>query len=261
LFGLLFLGIMSPLFAGIRIEGAMTHEKEAGAGETYHGVVSIRNTTNEVRAVRLYLTDYRFFFDGRNIYGEPGKFNRSNAAWVTFSPKRVSLAPASVAEVHYSVKVPEDGALTGTYWSMLMVEEVSDPSSDPAASAKDKPRVGLNTVIRYGIQMVTHIGSSGTARLRFLKAELLKEPGKMFLQTDIENTGERWLRPALYAEVFDGRGQLMGRFPGGRYRVYPETSVRTKIDISALPKGKYKAVIIADNGDDHVFGAQFALTL
>jgi len=42
-------------------------------------------------------------------------------------------------------------------------------------------------------------------------------------------------------------------------RIYPGTSVRHKIDLSSLPGGKYMALVVADNGDEYIFGAQYTL--
>jgi hypothetical protein len=260
-FSTAFLGFVMLTFAGIKIAGSLTQEREAQAGETYQGVILIKNTGKEAQEAKLSQTDYFFSFDGKNSYGEPGKSPRSNAAWITFNPPRLTIPADSAFEVHYTVKVPEDRALCGTYWSMLMVEETSEASPDLSRGGKNRPQVGLKTVFRYGIQMVTHIGNSGICKLKFLKTELLKESGKIILQMDIENAGERWLRPSLYAELYNEKGKYVGRFKSGQFRVYPATSVRMKIDLSGLPKGIYKTMIIADNGDENVFAAQYVLTL
>ena len=79
------------------------------------------------------------------------------------------------------------------------------------------------------------------------------------MQVDIENTGQRWLRPYLWAELYDDTGRYIGRFENGRKRIYPGTSVRYKVDLSDVPKGIYKALVVADCGGDYVFGAERTL--
>ena len=245
--------------AGVGV-GELSHEKNAQIDETYQGTIFISNNDNEPQEVKIYQTDYLFFSDGTNIYGEPGKDPRSNANWITFSPKRLTIPPKETSTVNYTVNVPDDKSLVGTYWSMLMVEGISKSSPETIKEEEDKVKLGIRTVIRYGIQMVTHIGNTGSRKLKFTGAKLLtEEGGGRTLQIYLENTGERWLVPLLWVEIYDEQGNYIGSFEGSEMRIYPGTSVRHKIDLSSLPGGKYKALVVADNGDEYVFGTQYTL--
>ena len=104
--------------------------------------------------------------------------------------------------------------------------------------------------------MITNISNTGTRKLKFLTTKLLKENAeKRILQLDIENIGERLLRPLLWTELYDEKGNYVGRFEGGQLRTYPGTSVRFGFDLSHMPKGIYKVLIVADCGGDDLFGA------
>jgi len=256
---LLFLLIPYVAEAGVAvIMGGLTHERKAQRGDSYQGVIFIRNPGENRQEVRVYQTDYLFFFDGRSIYGEPGKTPRSNAKWITFSPKRLTILPQGVSRVNYTVNVPDE-TLVGTYWSMLMVEGISEGSPQSGRPEKGTVALGIRQVMRYGIQMVSHLGNTGARRLKFLKTKLLKEEEKRTLQVDIENIGERWLRPFLWAELYDEKGIFIGRFEGGRMRIYPGTSVRYRVDLTEVPKGKYKALVVADGGGEDIFGITYTL--
>lgn len=261
--GIILAGLIFCLFmpfvsvAGVSVTSGLTYEKEAQQGGTYRGVIQLRNNGDVPQEVKIYQTDYLFFCDGSNIYGEPGKDPRSNADWITFSPRRLTIPPKGTANVDYIVQVPDDKALVGTYWSMLMVEGISSSSPEASRREKDKITVGISQVIRYGVQMRTQIGDTGTRKLKFLKTRLLKEDKGRILQLDIENIGERLLRPALWAELYDEKGRSVGKFEGGKLGVYPSTSVRFRIDLSRAPKGTYKAMVVADCGDDDLFGATY----
>lgn len=264
--GLTFLILFSLLLllpvsseADLFIAGSLTHEREAKVGETYRGSIFIRNKGEGSQEVKVYQTDYLFFFDGRNIYGEPGKLKRSNAGWITFSPKWLTIPPNGVSQVNYTVKVPDDEILIGTYWSMLMVEEIAKSSPGATREEKGKVKLGIRQVIRYGIQMVTHINDTGVLKLKFLETKLLRMGERRILQVDIENIGERWLRPFLWAELYDEEGSYIGRFEGGRFRIYPGTSVRYRLDLSQVPQGEYKSLVVADGGGEDVFGATYTL--
>jgi hypothetical protein len=41
-----------------------------------------------------------------------------------FSPKQTTVQPGERVNVDYEVTVPQDSGLTGTYWSMMMVEGI-----------------------------------------------------------------------------------------------------------------------------------------
>jgi len=256
--GLLFCLIMPCVsVAGVSVTSGLTYEKKAQAGKTYQGIIQLRNTGEDPQEVKIYQTDYLFFCDGRNIYGEPGKDPRSNADWITFSPHRLTIPPKGTSQVNYTLEVPDNETLTGTYWSMIMIEGISSSSPEAARQEKDKITFGISQVIRYGAQMVTQIGDTGARKLKFLKTRILKEDKERILQLDIENIGERLLRPALWVELYDEKGKSVGKFEGGKLGVYPTTSVRFRIDLSRVPKGKYKALVVADCGGDDLFGATY----
>ncbi len=247
--------------AGVSVAGGLSHEKKSnpGPGVTYKGSILIRNTGDEPQEVKVYQTDYLFFFDGRNIYGQPGKDPRSNANWLIFNPHRTIIPPNGTATVNYTAKVPDDPNLVGTYWSMLMVEGIPKSSPESSEAEKGKTKLGITQIMRYGIQMITHIGETGERKLKFLNTKLLKEAERRVLQVDLENIGQRWLRLSLWVELYDESGRYIGKFDGGRKRLYPGTSVRHKVDLSSVPKGDYKAMVVADCGGDYIFGANYNL--
>lgn len=249
--------IPSVSVAGVSVTSGLTYEKEANPGGTYKGVIQLRNNGEAPQEVKIYQTDYLFYSDGRNLYGDPGKDPRSNADWITFSPRRFTIPPKGTAQVDYTVQVPNDQALVGTYWSMLMVEGISSSSPEAAKQEKDKITLSIAQVMRYGLQMITQIGDTGARKLKFVKTKLLKADGKRILQIDMENTGQRWLRPSLWAELYNEKGMSAGKFKGGKLRIYPDTSVRFRIDLTQVPKGKYKALVVADCGGDTLFGATY----
>lgn len=260
-FALLILLIPGLSQAGISIVGDLSYEKVVQIGETYQVSISIKNTGKEPAEVKIYQTDYLFFSDGKTLFADPGSTPRSNADWISFNPKRVVIPPQETTQIYYLVKVPRDENLIGTYWSVFMVEAI--PKSSPEstqAPPKDKPQVGLTIAFRYAIQMVTQIGTTGASELKFLKTRLVKEEGKRILQVDLENVGEKWLRPALSVELYDTQGNFIERFEGEMVlRIYPGTSIRHKIDLSRLPKGNYKALVIADCGGDDIFGGSYLM--
>ncbi len=249
--------VLSTTKAGVSIIGGLTHEKKARPGEIYKGSVIVKNNSAEPEEVKVYQTDYQFFFDGNNNYGPPGKSERSNANWLSFNPHRLTIPPNDVSTVNYTAKVPDDPNLVGTYWSMLMVEGITKSSPESSQAEKGKTKIGITQIVRYGIQMITNIGDTGERNLKFLQTKLLREAEGRFLQVDIENAGQRWLRSSLWVELYDESGGYIGKFDGGGKHTYPGTSVRYKVDLTGVPQGAYKALVVADCGGDDIFGANY----
>jgi hypothetical protein len=247
--------------SAIIIVGELTHEKVTEAGASYTGEIVIENAGEETQEVKIYQTDYYFYSDGRVYYSDPGEIPRSNANWITFSPKRVNIAPGDTAKVLYTVTVPNDPTLTGTYWSIFMVEEIPKTSPESSSNTGEDVGLGIQQAFRYGVQVVTHIGDSGTRMLDITGVNLQKEEGIRILQLDVENVGERWLRALLWTELYDSAGNLVGKFDGGKLRIYPESSVRFNVDLSEVPNNNYTALVVIDCGGDDIFGATYSLSL
>jgi hypothetical protein len=151
--------------AGISIEGGLTHEKVSTVGDTYQGEIAIRNQEDTPQELKIYQTDYRFNYEGETIYGEPGKDARSNARWITFSPSRLTIPPKEKAIISYTIIVPGDQPLVGTFWSMLMIEGLPMGSQESAIDKKEKKlSMGITQIMRYAVQVVTHIGDTGTRK-------------------------------------------------------------------------------------------------
>jgi hypothetical protein len=249
---------ISAACAGISVVGELTREKTVTVGKTYEGTILIANRGKTAQSARVYQNDYLFYADGSNVYGDPGTDPRSNAKWISFVPHSAEIPAQSSAEIHYTITVPDDLGLTGTYWSMLMVEGVNP---DPQAAPEGNNKMALNQLVRYAVQVVTHIGATGEKKLEFKKARLVRNAGKRMLEEDLENTGERWLSPLLWVELYDRSGALTGRFPGGNSRIYPQTSARFRVDLSSVKEGDYKALIVADCGGEDVYGISSKLKI
>jgi hypothetical protein len=254
------LSISSPVNGAVGIINGLTHIKIAASGTTYEGIILIKNYGTSKEEVKVFQRDYTFNFEGRKFYDPPGTNKRSNGKWITvLYPNRLVIPPGEEAQVKYIVKIPNNENLSGTYWSVLMVEVVPRIPLKIKTARDFKSNLNVNQILRYGIQIVTNISETGTREIRFLNAELME--ANSVLQIDIENTGERWLRPFLYVELYDDRGSHAGRFEGGRLRIYPGTSVRYKVNLDTVPDGAYKAMVIVDNKDEYVYGAELSLDL
>lgn len=252
---ILLLLLASPADAArIKVIGELTHEATLAPGQLAEGRFEIRNNGDTPQEVRIYQQDYRFQADGSNDFLEPGTLDRSNAGWVAWTPHQLVLQPGETAPVAWEMRLPADAEQDGTFWSTLMVEPVLP------APEENQGAVVVNTLFRYAIQMVTQVGEAEAA-LAFAAPHLLDQDGAARLRVDLENTGGRSLVPNVWVDVFREDGERMGRFDAGALRLYPGTSGRFVFDLQGLPPGRYSALVVADNGDAAVFGAQYTLEL
>ena len=143
------------LRAQIAVLSSTVEERVAAPGERYTGTITIINTTKQPQTARVYQTDYRFAFDGTSNFDEPGSSVRSNASWITPQLTHVVVPPSSRVTVPYSVAIPANDSLRGTYWSTVMVEGLP---ADPGATSRNdgKPSMDVGAVIRYAVQVATH---------------------------------------------------------------------------------------------------------
>lgn len=245
--------------AGINVLGPLAHERVATIGGSYDGSILIENTGKTPCQVRIYQTDYLYYADGRSIYGVLGENPTSNGNWITQGANWVTVPAQEKAAVHYKVQVPPNSGLRGSYWSMLMVEAEDDQPVN--GREKGKGAIALRTKIRYGVQVITNIGNTGSRRIQFLDRKIINQDGRRILQLDIENSGERALTPVVSLQLFNNDGKLVSNYQGDEIRILPTCSIRQRINLPDLPKGRYKALVIVDNGDQYVFGANYNLVI
>jgi hypothetical protein len=256
--------IASPAaLAGIHIEGSLYQEKNTAPGAVYRGTIAIRNSGATPAQAKLYGTDYTFAADGSNQYGAPGKLARSNGGWLRLSQEQLTIPAHGVASVQYEVSVPADDTLKGSYWSMIMIESLSAAeSADGEALKKGQARAALTAVTRYGVQVASDIGDTGRRELQFSNPRLVEgKDAKRFLAVDVGNTGERSLNPQISLDLNGAQDGAAKKVTGSRQRLYPGSSARFQLDVSAMPAGTYRALVTADAGGDDVFGSQFELTI
>lgn len=249
--------LVSPALAQIAVVGSTVEERVAAAGESYVGTIVVRNLTQQDQPVRIYQTDYLFFADGTSHFNEPGSSPRSNATWITPTVRSLLVAPQSEMTVTYTVTVPGGDTLSGTYWSAIMVEGAPTEAGRPSGG---RPQVGVGSVMRYAVQVATHIRATGSRKVAFANSRFLTNPdSSQSFELEVLNAGERAYRPALWIEVYDQEGVLRANDRQERGLLYPGTSLKQVFALGRLPAGTYRAIVFADSGEDAVFASQYTL--
>ncbi|HFA52183.1 MAG TPA: hypothetical protein ENJ95_24460 [Bacteroidetes bacterium] len=250
--------LLAPVMsrASIVVLNGLTHLHDVVPGETYRGVIEIQNTKDGEQTVKLYQRDYFFRYTGEAFYEEPGSQDRSNAAWIDISPTYFVLKAKEKRSVSYEIKVPDDAELNGTFWSVIMVEGVA-----PISENDLKKGLNVRTQIRYAVQVATTFNKEGNRNLTFYDVAVVKEDGQTYLAVDIENKGDFLFRPDVSVEIFNGEGQSLGVFTAVKKKIYPETSARFLMEIEGIGTGNYQVLVLADCGDEDVFGINLPLEI
>ena len=244
----------------IAVLSSTVEEKTASAGDRYTGTIVVSNPSAREQTARIYQTDYRFAADGTSHFDEPGTSGRSNAAWITTQMTRVVLAPGADVRVPYSVVIPPGDSLRGTYWSAIMVEGTPSEVASRPEAAPGAPSMAVGSVIRYAVQVATHIQATGSRDVRFESTVASRtESGATVLDLDVINAGERGYRPVMWVEVYDSEGVLRAKARQSRGLLFPGTSLHQHFDLGALVPGVYKTVVFADTGEETVYAKQFAI--
>ncbi len=252
---LLFFPLLPTLVsAHIVVSGELTREFTLQPGASAQGNILLHNSGSSVARARIYQTDYRMDITGPT-YGDPGSSARSNAAWIELDEREPELQPGETRAILFKLTTPDDPALRGTYWSVLMVE----PSFDERTPAPGE--ISVRAVVRYGIQIVTQIGSPTATIPPALSDPAIERDGDAHvLRVDLSNAGERWLRPRVEVRLFDGEGRAVITLPSAQARIYPGSSLRQRFSLTGLSAGEYLALIVMDT-DDALFGAQYRFHL
>jgi hypothetical protein len=253
----LILAIPCIASAQIAVVGSTVEERVSAPGESYTGTIIVRNLTKQDQPVRIYQTDYLFYADGTSHFDDPGTTARSNAKWITPTVRSLLVPPSSEMAVTYAVKIPASDSLSGTYWSTIMVEGAP---IEAGHSSGGRPQVGVGAVMRYAVQVATHIRASGTRKVNFAQSHFLTNADStQSFELEVQNVGERAYRPAVWIELYDAQGALKANVRQERGLLYPGTSLKQTFVLGRLVHGTYRAVVFADSGEDAVFASQYTL--
>jgi hypothetical protein len=256
---------LNSAHAAVMLSGGLSHEYTLNPGGTVSGVLELKNTGNEPAEVKIYQEDVKVKADGSTEYTPgTGSHPRSNASWISLDTDRVTLDAGASQSVPYTLHVPT-GNLQGSYWSMLMLEPVSNKSreSQLAQTAQDQPSLTIHQKVRYAVQVLTNVGNKGASELNFAAPSVARDDqGVRWFSVDLSNTGTRHSRPKVSLDVFAADGSSIGKFEAETHGLYNNEREAFNINLNSLQPGNYKALLAAeDNNSGQVFGSDINLTI
>lgn len=249
-----FLLLCAAELQSLQVSG-LTYLNTFKPGESAQVRVSLISDRDVSEMVDLKLCDYWCNSDGQHFFEDSGKQARSNASWIKLGSHREVVNPGETRDIYFTINVPQDNALKGSYWSVLLIE----PSDALQTLSESEHGFQLHIKVRYAFHIVSNVGQ-GTPALKIANKGLQEINGKKYFIADVVNTGDWFLNPKLAVKFLDKQGKLAKSLETQTERLYPGSSVRYLADSADIPDGKYTAFLLLDNGDGRLFGDTFELS-
>jgi hypothetical protein len=224
-------------------------------GDKKYVKIILINDKDQAETIDLKLCDYSCNKEGQHFFDAVGSQSKSNAAWITFPMPQITLTPREQYELTAVIEVPLDAPSNGSYWSVLLIE----PADPIEAINESEKGLQLRIKIRYAFHFVTTLGNEAP-RLKILNKELKTLNEKKMIAIDVENIGPVFLNPKLTLKLFNKAGKLEKTIEGQSERIYPANTSRYFLDGEGVEGKTYKAFLLFDNGDHHLFGDTFEIT-
>lgn len=244
------------LQASIVVLNGLTHNYKVENGQVYKGKIALQNTGDQPQNVKIFLQDFTYQSNGTMYYTAPHTNEKTNTDWIKLNTTFLTLKAKEKTEVYYEITVPNNLAIAGSYWSVIIVEPVED-----IKPSDNKQGVNITSIVRYAIQVITDFNSEKVKPdLKFESVKIDKEEGKQILKIAIANEGAIYCKPSASVEIYNRKtGQKVGTFSTQAMGLLPQTSKSFPIDISKMPPDKYNAVIIATDEDENAFALNVEL--
>lgn len=221
------------------------------------GKIDLFNDADTPVAVRLQTADYSFNANGETFFQEPETSPRSNASWIEISQDYIVIPAKGQADVFYTVHVPDDDQLIGSYWSVILIE----PDTVDTKRLKDKDsEFQLHIKVRYANLVVCNL-PKGTPSVAILDTKLVEQDAQRYFFIDVANNGTLYLNPTLTLKLYDSQGRLQLDSTTTPEKIVPSSSKRFSVDVSKLKEQNYQGFLLLDNGDETVFGHRLELRI
>ncbi len=247
--------ICSSSFGSVVILNGLTHIHSAIAGGSTTGKISVQNNGSKDEKIIIYQEDLLLSCDRTTVYEKVNSHARSSADWLHLNVSEKVLKPNEVYEVRYTVNVPSQTGIQGSYWSIVMIEGVSPIKEEVESGVK------IDSKIRYAIQIINNIGNVVNGVLSFENIALdARENTSKVIDVKLKNGGLFLAKAKITVEIYDMAGRKVKVLKSVERKIYPDKCAHFGIEVKDLPKGTYNGIVIADNGKD-LFGSNLTLEI
>lgn len=220
-------------------------------GEVAYQPIYITNNFSTTMQFKARFMDWMRDSTGGHIYGEPGKFPRSCASWMSFNKDLIEIEPGKTGEILVRMKVPDDdSAVKEMKWCLVFVESVAE---NKAYKPSDSSRAHVRAIMRVGIHILQTPPSLADKKdVKMLSFNSVTgEKNKYRILA--ENTGETQLECKSYIELQSLATGEKTTIPATEFPLFPKQKRYMDFTLpDTLPKGKYTALGIVDAQEDDI---------
>ena len=232
--------------ANVIVLNGLTHTHESKSGQLISGVIKLKNTKDSNQRVIIYFNDLFQKCGEKTLLTIESTHSNSIKNWLSTEVNEYVLKPKEEYELVYTIKVPDNATLIGSYWGVLMVE-----IEEPIKEDELEYSVKLESKVRYGIQIIADINSKNKSELEFNNIEILKENDiANAIKLEVKNLGHFYVQPTIVLEIFNENGKQEKKLEVKFKKIYPGHCKLFNLNVSDIPNGKYTGVIVADYGED-----------
>jgi hypothetical protein len=252
-----FLLTANSLFGNVAIINGLTQVKSGTSGDVIQGEVVLLNTSNEEQRVIFEINEALFSCSGPRIYTEKNPHAQSSSSWFSAEVADKVLAAKEKYVYKYTITIPDDQNLRGSYWNMLMVT-IEKPIKEETLN----DNVGLNTKLRYGVGIITNVNSLDEVNLYFDQVDLKNEGETPVRQLEVRiNNGGLFVEGVVLSlEVYDQEGNKVNQLSTDRNMAFPGACKSFYLDVSVLEPGDYQCILLAESRDEFA-GTSLSLTI
>ena len=248
--------INTAAFSGVLIVNGLTHTYEGSSGDRVRGEIILQNTSNIDQLVTFDLNEAIFSCTAFRKFTKDISHERSSLAWFKGNLGDKVLAPNERFVYRFSIEIPEDATLKGSYWNMVMIQ-VEKPMQQQKSNM-----VALNSKMQYAVGLMTNVNNIEDLDLNFKSIDFLPEAGlpSKNLSVNLENENLFVEDVKLLLEIYDASGTKIMEKTTVRNLIFPGFCQEFIIDLSALAAGNYQCMLIADSREEFV-GANVNLNI
>jgi hypothetical protein len=252
----IFVAFFAPeIGATITVVNGMSHEYTVIGNQVYEGQIVIKNLSKNPARVVFYKTDLQHNCDGETKFIKGNSQQRSCLDWIEYSNNEIMIAAEKEVTVVYSIKVP-DNKYEGSYWGVIMVEEL-----EGIDTSDKKKGIKVRSNVRYAVQVIANFNQNVIKDLNYGTIGMDTLDGEQYLTINIENSGNTLLKPVLVLELYNNSGETVKRIEVNVQKVYPGNCKKFLVPLLGVPIGKFTGVLVADCGDNNIFGLNLNLDL
>ena len=130
-----------------------------------------------------------------------------------------------------------------------MVEEIKDLDT-----ISPQRGVTVTSLIHYAIQIISNFDSESVKDLEIFGVDIDTTKENNLVSISVNNKGNFMLKPIMILELYNDLGEQVYRTEIPYQKVYPGFCKLFELSINDVPKGTYNGIIVADCGDENIYG-------